>query len=145
LTPTEAIEHGLQVNRDGIRRSAFELLSYPDLSLDRLAEIWPEFGGLEPWLKDRVENDARYAVYLDRQEKDMETYRRDEHMELPGDLDYAAVSGLSTELRTKLMMVRPRTIGHAGRVEGMTPAALTLLAARARRNRTAASSVTRTD
>ena len=145
LTPTEAIEHGLQVNRDGIRRSAFELLSYPDQSLDRLAAIWPEFGGLEPWLKDRVENDARYAVYLDRQEKDMETYRRDEHMELPDDLDYAAVTGLSTELRTKLTMVRPRTIGHAGRVEGMTPAALTLLAARARRKRTAASSVARID
>jgi len=82
---------------------------------------------------DRLENDARYAVYLDRQVKDIASYRRDEEMAMPTDMDYAAVSGLSTELRAKLAMVRPKTLGQAGRIEGMTPAALTLLAARARR------------
>jgi tRNA uridine 5-carboxymethylaminomethyl modification enzyme len=82
---------------------------------------------------DRLENDARYAVYLDRQLKDIESFRRDEALSMPADMDYSDISGLSSELCNKLSLVKPRTLGQAGRIEGMTPAALTVLAARARR------------
>jgi tRNA uridine 5-carboxymethylaminomethyl modification enzyme len=133
LSPSEAIQKGLKVNQDGIRRSAFDLLSYPDQSLANLARIWPELAQIPSHLVDRLENDARYAVYLDRQQRDIAVYRRDESLFIPPDLDYAHLSGLSAELRLKLEAVRPRTIGQAGRIEGITPAALTLLAARARK------------
>lgn len=133
LSPSEAIQKGLKVNQDGIRRSVFDLLSYPDQTLANLARIWPELGQIPAPLVDRLENDARYAVYLDRQQRDIAVYRRDESLFIPSDLDYAHISGLSAELRLKLEAVRPRTIGQAGRIEGITPAALTLLAARARK------------
>jgi tRNA uridine 5-carboxymethylaminomethyl modification enzyme len=133
VTPTEANAKGLKLNQDGIRRSAFDILSYPGQSLASLAAIWPELGRFGSKMIDRLENDARYAVYLERQEKDIATFKRDEALEMPDDLDYSDVSGLSAELRSKLATVRPRTLGQAGRIEGMTPAALTLLAATARR------------
>ncbi len=133
LSPSEAVQKGLKVNQDGIRRSVFDLLSYPDQTLANLARIWPELGQIPAPLVDRLENDARYAVYLDRQQRDIAVYRRDESLFIPSDLDYAHISGLSAELRLKLEAVRPRTIGQAGRIEGITPAALTLLAARARK------------
>lgn len=133
LSPSEAVQKGLRVNQDGIRRSAFDLLSYPDQTLVNLARIWPELAKIPVNLVDRLENDARYVVYLDRQRRDIAVYRRDESLFIPSDLDYAHLSGLSAELRLKLEAVRPRTIGQAGRIEGITPAALTLLAARARK------------
>ncbi|MFM8607144.1 MAG: tRNA uridine-5-carboxymethylaminomethyl(34) synthesis enzyme MnmG [Hyphomicrobiales bacterium] len=133
LSPSEAVQKGLKVNQDGIRRSAFDLLSYPDQTLANLVRIWHELGDIPANLVDRLENDARYAVYLDRQQRDIAVYRRDESLFIPSDLDYAHLSGLSAELRLKLEAVRPRTIGQAGRIEGITPAALTLLAAKARK------------
>ena len=133
LSPSEAIQKGIKVNQDGIRRTAFDLLSYPDQTLANLVRIWPELAEIPARLVDRLENDARYAVYLDRQQRDIAVYRRDESLFIPADLDYAHLSGLSAELRLKLEAVRPRTIGQAGRIEGITPAALTILAARARK------------
>ena len=133
VTPTEALAKGLKVNADGIRRSAFDLLSYPGQTMSGLATLWPELDRFGSKMIDRLENDARYAVYLDRQVRDIEAYRRDEALTLPSDFDYSDVSGLSTELRVKLARVQPKTLGQAGRIEGMTPAALTLLASRARR------------
>jgi tRNA uridine 5-carboxymethylaminomethyl modification enzyme len=133
VTPTEAAAKGLKVNADGIRRSAFDILSYPGQSMAALSAIWPELNRFGSKMIDRLENDARYAVYLDRQKRDIDAYRRDEALAFPDDLDYAHVSGLSAELRLKLTKVQPRTLGQAARIEGMTPAALTVLAARARR------------
>ena len=133
VTPTEAGRHGLVLNRDGVRRTAFELLSYPDQSLASLSRLWPELSGVDAWLADRVETDARYAVYLDRQDADIAAFRRDESLLLPEALVYRGLPGLSAELATKLDAIRPRSLGQAGRIEGMTPAALTLLAAHARR------------
>lgn len=133
LTSSAALRHGLPVNQDGQRRSAFALLAFPSVSLARLREIWPELGEIDPVTAERVETDARYAVYLDRQQADIESFRRDEQLALPESLDYAAIAGLSSELRGKLSFLRPRTIGQAQRIDGMTPSALTLLAARARR------------
>ncbi|HEY8126792.1 MAG TPA: tRNA uridine-5-carboxymethylaminomethyl(34) synthesis enzyme MnmG [Methylocystis sp.] len=133
LTSAAALRHGLPVNQDGLRRSAYALLSFPDITLDRLAAIWPEFSGIDSDTAGRLETEARYAVYLDRQQADIDAYRRDERLALPEGLDYAAIAGLSSELRGKLSYLRPRTIGQAQRIDGMTPSALTLLAARARR------------
>lgn len=133
LTPNEAASHGIALNRDGIRRSAFQLLSYPDIDWSRLVTVWPELATVPPRLADRLRTDATYAVYLDRQNADIVAFRRDEGVRLPDGLDYARISGLSNEMRLKLEAVRPGTLGQAARIEGVTPAALTLLAAHAKR------------
>lgn len=133
LTSAAAARHGLPVNQDGQHRSAYVLLSFPGVDLERLGQIWPELRSIDPETVQRVETDARYAVYLQRQHSDIEAYRRDEQLSLPTSLDYREIGGLSAELQAKLSFLRPRTIGQAQRIEGITPAALTLLAARARR------------
>jgi tRNA uridine 5-carboxymethylaminomethyl modification enzyme len=129
VTPNEAARHGLELRRDGQRRSAFDLLSYPGIGIRDVARIWPAFGRLEPKIAEQLEIDAKYAVYLTRQAADVESYRRDESLVLGDELDYASLPGLSNEVRHKLQTHRPRTIGHASRIDGITPAALTLLAA----------------
>ena len=133
LTPNEARAVGIELNQDGLRRSAFKLLSYPDITWDRLATVWPELGAVAPRVAERLCTDATYAVYLDRQKADIAAFRRDEAVALSNRLDYAAIPGLSNEMRAKLESVRPSTLGQAARIEGVTPAALTLLAAHARR------------
>jgi tRNA uridine 5-carboxymethylaminomethyl modification enzyme len=133
LTPSEAARQGLALRKDGQRRSAFELLSYPDIGIDDLAKIWPRLGALERKIAQQLEIDAKYQVYLSRQAADVESYRRDESLVLPDDVDYAALPGLSNEVRHKLETHRPRTVGQAGRIDGITPAALTLLVAHLRR------------
>ncbi len=134
LTPNEAARRGLSLRKDGQRRSAFELLSYPDIGVSDLMRIWPRFGGLEQKIAEQLEIDAKYEVYLSRQAADIESYRRDDSLVLPDDIDYAALPGLSNEARHKLDAQRPRTIGQAGRIDGVTPAALTLLVAHLRRH-----------
>jgi len=133
VTPNEAAQHGLALRKDGHRRSAFELLSYPGIGIGDLARIWPSFGELDPKIAEQVEIDAKYEVYLSRQAADVESYRRDESLVLADDLDYTTLPGLSNEVRHKLQAHRPRTIGHASRIDGITPAALTLLVAHMRR------------
>jgi tRNA uridine 5-carboxymethylaminomethyl modification enzyme len=135
VTPNEAARHGLELRRDGQRRSAFDLLSYPDIGVADIARIWPRFGELDPKIAEQLEIDAKYAVYLDRQAADVESYRRDEALTLGDDIDYETLPGLSNEVRHKLQTHRPRTIGHASRLDGITPAALTLLAAYVHRER----------
>jgi tRNA uridine 5-carboxymethylaminomethyl modification enzyme len=133
LTPNEAARSGLALRKDGQRRSAFELLSYPQIGIGDLARIWPAFGELDVKVATQLEIDAKYHVYLSRQAADVESYRRDESLVLNEDLDYASLPGLSNEVRQKLQLHRPRTIGQAGRIDGVTPAALTLLVAHMRR------------
>ena len=135
VTPSEAAHYGIPLRKDGHRRSAFELLSYPDIGIADVARIWPRFGALSPKIAEQLEIDAKYAVYLSRQTADVESYRRDESVVLPEDIDYATLPGLSNEVRNKLQMHKPRTVGHAGRLDGITPAALTLLVAHLRRRR----------
>lgn len=135
LTPSEADRHGLALRKDGQRRSAFDLLSYPDIGIADLARIWPCFGELDRRIAEQVETDAKYEVYLSRQAADVESYRRDESLVLPDDIDYATLPGLSNEVRHRLQTHRPRTIGQAGRIDGITPAALTLLVAHLRRGK----------
>jgi tRNA uridine 5-carboxymethylaminomethyl modification enzyme len=133
VTPNEADRFGIVLNRDGQRRTAFELLSYSNIEIEQVAKVWPGLSDLAPTIAEQLEIDAKYSVYLDRQREDAERFRRDEAMNLPETMDFNAIPGLSNELRTKLQTVRPRTLGHANRIEGMTPAALGLLALHARR------------
>jgi tRNA uridine 5-carboxymethylaminomethyl modification enzyme len=133
LTPNEAARQGLAIKHDGQRRTAFDLLAYPDIGLPAVARIWPALSALPATIAQQLEIDAKYAVYLERQAADVAAYRRDEGLELPETLDYAAIKGLSNEVRQKLQTVRPRTIAQAGRIDGMTPVALTLLVAQVRR------------
>jgi tRNA uridine 5-carboxymethylaminomethyl modification enzyme len=132
-SPSEARKAGLAVNEDGKRRSAFDLLSYPDIAIADLARLWPALESLQPEILEQVSIDAQYAVYLDRQKADIEGMRRDEQRRIPDDLDYAAIPGLSMELRQKLTQFRPQTIAQAQAMDGMTPAAVTLLLAVIRR------------
>jgi tRNA uridine 5-carboxymethylaminomethyl modification enzyme len=132
MTPNEAAKHGLALNRDGHRRSAFELLAYPEIEWDVLRGIWPELSAVDPSIAVHLEIDAKYDVYLKRQTADVDAFRRDEGLVLT-DIDYADVPGLSNEARAKLEAARPRTVGQAGRLDGLTPAALGILAAYLRR------------
>ena len=127
LTPSEAASHGIRVNPDGTARTARDLLAYPEVDVARLAGIWPELGEIAADVAEQVEIEARYAVYLQRQASDIADFRREEGMALPAELDFAGLGGLSGELRMLLDRVRPRTLGAAARLPGMTPAALTLL------------------
>lgn len=133
LTPNEAARHGLEINRDGRRRTAFELLAYPGITLTRLAAIWPEIGKLDPKIAAQLEVDARYASYLKRQAEDVEALRRDEAVAIPLDFDFSSLPGLSTEVRQKLSLHRPATLAQAARIDGVTPAALMILLSRLKR------------
>src|SRR5690348_1316322 len=132
ITPNEAAKHGLALNKDGQRRSAFELLAYPEVGWTEVRAIWPELSAIDPRIAVHLEIDAKYDVYLKRQTADVDAFRRDEGLVL-GDIDYALVPGLSNEVCAKLSAKRPWTVGQAGRIDGMTPAALGILAAYLRR------------
>ena len=132
LTPNAAAKHGLALNRDGQRRSAFELLAYPEVGWCEVRAIWPELSAIDESIAVHLEIDAKYDVYLKRQSADVEAFRRDEGLVL-GEVDYDLVPGLSNEVRGKLKTARPWTVGQAGRIDGITPAALGILAAYLRR------------
>jgi tRNA uridine 5-carboxymethylaminomethyl modification enzyme len=129
LTSNEAVARGIAVRQDGVRRNAAQLLAFPDIDMARLAAIWPELGQFAPDIAEQLEIDAHYSGYLDRQEADIVAFRRDESLLVPDEFDYAAVAGLSTECRVKLTAIKPRTLGQAARIDGMTPSALTLVLA----------------
>ena len=132
ITPNEAAKYGLSLNRDGHRRSAFELLAYPEVGWGEVSDIWPELSAVDLSVATHLEIDAKYDVYLKRQTADVDAFRRDEGLVL-ADVDYADVPGLSNEARSRLETARPRTVGQAGRLDGLTPAALGILAAYLRR------------
>lgn len=141
LTPTEARTKGLQLNQDGLRRSAYDLMAYPDLSWQRLAAVFPALAAVPPRVAAAVETEALYAVYLHRQEADIAAFRRDEQLGIPPGFDYAGVTGLSNEVRQKLETIRPGTLGQASRIDGVTPAALTLVLAHLKRGAAARAGV----
>jgi tRNA uridine 5-carboxymethylaminomethyl modification enzyme len=132
-TPTELQRQGFAINQDGVRRNALELLAYPEVTWARLVALWPEIGGIDPEIGAQLEIDGRYAGYLKRQEADVQAFRRDEDLTLAADLDYDGIAALSTEVRQKLKTVRPATLGAAGRIPGVTPAALVALLRHVRR------------
>ena len=134
ISPNEATNHGLALNKDGIRRSAFTLLSYPDISLDRIMEIWPQFRDFGPKVLEAMSIDAAYAVYLERQAADVVARQKEEGRVIPDGFDYDRLPGLSNELKKKLNAVRPASIGQMERIEGMTPAAVALVLANLKRS-----------
>lgn len=139
LTPKEAGEKGIKLNQDGVRRSAYDLLSYNDISLERLQKVWPELNDLKANIAEQLEIEASYAVYLERQAADIKSLKKEESKTIPVDFDYDALSGLSNELKQKLLLARPNNLGQASRVDGMTPAALTLILAHLRKAQQATS------
>lgn len=133
LTPREASDLGIEVSKDGGRRSALELLAFPDVTPERIAGVSEGFAQLEPEIQNQIRTDAVYAQFAARQAADVAALRRDEDTEIPTDFDYSDLSGLSGELMQKLTRFRPNTLAQAGRIEGMTPAALVLILARLRK------------
>ncbi len=130
LTPNEAERFGILLNKDGQRRSAYDLLSYPDIDVERLRQVWPELSSVPAATVERIETEARYAVYLDRQRADVAVLKREEARAIPPDLDFSALPGLSNELKQKLILRRPASVAEAGRIDGMTPAALAIILTR---------------
>jgi tRNA uridine 5-carboxymethylaminomethyl modification enzyme len=135
LTPPALQRHGINVNADGLVRSAAELLAYPQMDLQRLAVVWPALGQMRVDVAEQIEIDCRYAPYIERQREDILAFRRDEALLLPADLDYQMVGSLSNEVRQKLDAARPLTLGAAGRLPGVTPAALMALLKYVKRSR----------
>jgi tRNA uridine 5-carboxymethylaminomethyl modification enzyme len=133
LTPAEAVRAGFRVNPDGQRRNLIQLLAYREIGFADLARLWPRIAGWAPEVREQIEIDAAYAGYLDRQDADVEAFRRDEQLTLPATLDYARIGGLSNEARERLAAVQPATLGQAARIEGVTPGAITALLAHVRR------------
>jgi tRNA uridine 5-carboxymethylaminomethyl modification enzyme len=138
FTPKEAQALGISVNPDGQRRSMRDLLAYPGVDLTAFEVAYPVVAEWTPAVRQQVEIDAGYAGYLDRQSADAEALRREEALILPANIDYAGIGGLSHEVREKLMLIQPRTLGQAGRIEGMTPGALTALLSHVKKTKVAA-------
>ncbi|MBO6770379.1 MULTISPECIES: tRNA uridine-5-carboxymethylaminomethyl(34) synthesis enzyme MnmG [unclassified Thalassospira] len=126
-TPNGLAKFDIRINQDGVRRSAYDLLAYPDINFDTLTRVWPQLGDLDPAIKEQVAIDAQYKGYLDRQAADIAAFRRDEELRLPRGLDFDSVGSLSAEIRLKLKEIQPETIGAASRIPGVTPAAVTAL------------------
>ncbi|MEH6404836.1 MAG: tRNA uridine-5-carboxymethylaminomethyl(34) synthesis enzyme MnmG [Sneathiella sp.] len=127
MTPNEARKHGLNVNQDGVRRSASDLLAYPDIGIEEITGLWPEVQKFDQDILEQMAINAQYKGYLDRQNADIKDFRKDEALILPVDLDVDKIGGLSNEVRQKLKEARPDTLGQAARISGVTPAALTAL------------------
>lgn len=135
MTPNEAAEKGLQIKHDGIRRSAYDLLAYPEMTLNRLAEIWPKLKQIDEKTADTLEIEAQYAVYMERQAQDIANLQRDEQLLIPAELDLDAISGLSNELKAKIRQRTPQSIADAQKIDGITPAALSLIITHIQRQR----------
>jgi tRNA uridine 5-carboxymethylaminomethyl modification enzyme len=127
MTSSEAMRAGLKVNQDGQRRSAFTLLAYPEISPDRLRAIWPQLSGISDSALEQLQAEALYSGYAPRQMADIEAFRKEQNLLLPEDIDYQELASLSAELRQKLSRIRPASLGQAARIEGMTPAAISVL------------------
>lgn len=126
-SPNQILEKGIKINQDGVRRSAFDLLAYPEVRWRDVCVLWPSLTEVEPKIAEQIKTDAIYAGYLERQRADIRRFQQEEKRLLPEDLDYSAISGLSNEIKQKLSQIRPTSLGQASRIEGVTPGALTLL------------------
>ena len=127
LSPNEASAFGMKINQDGRRRNALELLAYPEIGFDQLKSIWPDLDSVSGAVQEQMEIEAVYSGYMQRQELDIAAFKRDETLSIPQDLDYDSIGGLSNEVRLKLKAAQPATLGHASRLEGVTPGAIAAL------------------
>ncbi len=127
ISPTKAVEYGLPINQDGVKRSILDLLAYPHIAFDQLGEIWPALKNFRPDIREQVEIASVYQSYLARQQADIDLFKMDEQLAIPSSLDYDAVGSLSNEIRDKLKRTKPPTLGAASRIPGVTPAAITAI------------------
>jgi len=127
FSPNEIEKKGILINKDGVKRSLYKLISYPNISREKIEAIYPEYKTIPEDIKIQIENDARYDTYIRRQENEIEMLKRDNSYEIPNNFNYSDVIGLSNELSSKLTQIKPQSLDQAGRIEGMTPAALTLI------------------
>lgn len=127
ILPVELEKRGINIKQDGVRRSAFNIMSYHDVSRETINSIWPQFENVADDIYEQVEIEARYSGYIKRQMADIEVFKKDENLRLKGDIDYSKIGGLSREMVAKLSKVRPSTIGEASRIPGVTPAAITAI------------------
>ncbi len=134
FTSREVASTGVKLNKDGVRKSAYEFLSVPDVTLAKLTELAPDLAKIKPSISAQLEKDALYATYIKRQENDVAALRKNEQLKIPSDFDFQSMPGLSSELRLKLVAQRPTTMAQAGEIEGITPAALTLILSRLKSN-----------
>jgi len=134
ITPTQAKKAGISIKQDGIHRSAMDLLSFKGVDLQKLTNIWPDLSSLDKAVRDQLEKDAVYVNYIDRQSSAVEAMRKDEQLSIPENFNFKDISGLSNEIKQKLAQSRPSTLAQAGRIEGMTPAALALILTSIRRS-----------
>ena len=123
-SPSALLKHGIKINQDGVRRSVMDLLAYPNIDMADLAQVWPELSEMDADTVEYLTIDATYAGYLERQQRDIDAFRRDEGLRIPDALDYDTIGGLSNEVRSKLIAARPATLGQASRIEGVTSGAL---------------------
>ncbi len=135
-TPTVLAKKGLKINQDGVRRTIHDLLRYPDITLADIIRLWPEMGAFNDEILEQIEIDAQYSGYIERQTADIIAFRKDEALKIPHDLDYSQIGSLSNEVKAKLEMARPETLGAAARIPGVTPAAVTSLLRYVRRDGT---------
>ncbi len=127
ITPSEALSYSIKVSQDGVRRSALEILGMKNVNLDKIRSIWGKIPQYEHYIDKQVEIDAHYSGYLKRQSHDIEAFKKDEGLAIPKSIDYSSLSGLSNEIKSKLMTIRPTTLGQALRIDGVTPAAAIIL------------------
>jgi tRNA uridine 5-carboxymethylaminomethyl modification enzyme len=128
LTPNEAEKYSIKINADGIRRNGKQLLTVPNVNFDTLKNIWPEkLSGFDKQIIEQINIQALYAGYLENQESEIKQFRKDESIAIPADVDFKDVDSLSNEMREKLNRFKPATIGAAGRIPGVTPAATTAI------------------
>jgi tRNA uridine 5-carboxymethylaminomethyl modification enzyme len=139
FTPREARACGIEVSEDGTRRSGYELLSIPGVTFEQVAQVSEELGATSPEIRTQVSRDALYEKYIERQRREVAALKRDEAERIPPDFDYERLDGLTGELTGKLVRIRPENLAQAGRIEGMTPAALTLILAKLRQRSRSAS------
>ncbi len=135
ITPNKAKDHSIKIAMDGVKRSCMEVIGQRNVKLSKLREIFPSIPSFDPSFDKQVEIDAHYAGYLPRQHRDINAFNKDEAMEIPNNFDYDVLSGLSNEVRSKLNKIRPRTLGQALRIDGITPAAILIILSNIKKSR----------
>ena len=127
ISPNEAAKHAIRISMDGVKRNALQVLALKDVDMQKIRSVWPDLTQNGQLIDRQVEIDAHYSGYLSRQENDIASFKKDENILIPADLDYDCFSSLSNEVKSKLKLIKPRTLGQALRIDGITPAAAILL------------------
>ena len=135
ISPNQLSKYGIKITHDGKKRSIFELLSFSNITFNKLNNIWPEIKQIDGEVKEQIDIEAQYSGYLERQRSDIEDFKKDEELKIPQPINYNSVGSLSNEIIEKLSNVNPSTIGAASRISGVTPAAIIAILRYIRKNK----------